>query len=57
MDANEQKVLELTREWEEDFDKYPLPICFDPHEERREMYRRTLVIENDVREFLAKDNT
>jgi hypothetical protein len=39
-------------EWENDFDRYPLPICFDPHEEQRELYRRQKSIEDDVNEIL-----
>lgn len=33
----EQEIFE---ELDMDFENYPLPICFDPMEERRELYRR-----------------
>jgi hypothetical protein len=32
--------IEILEELENDFDTYPLPICFDPMEERREFYHR-----------------
>lgn len=43
----EQQFFE---EMDEDFDNYPLPICFDPHEELKELNRR----ERKLRE-LAKE--
>lgn len=30
-----------------DFERYPLPICFDPQEEQRELYKRSLKIDGD----------
>lgn len=33
---------------ESDFKKYPLPICFESGEERREFYRRSLSIVEDL---------
>lgn len=32
---------------ESDFERYPLPICFDPREEQHELYRRQLMIDGE----------
>lgn len=40
-----ENAYQMARDFEDDFDRWPLPICFDPGEEQRELYRRTLMIE------------
>jgi hypothetical protein len=38
----EYNLSQLTSELENDIERYPLPICFHPEEERHELYRRHL---------------
>lgn len=48
----------LIHEWDQDYDRYPLPFCLDPLTEKLELGRRRQWIEQDVDEFLlTKQNT
>lgn len=44
--------IALIHEWDQDFDRYPLPICFDPREELSAFNRRRMRIERDVDNYL-----
>ncbi len=39
---------------ESDFERYPLPICFDPEEEKRAFWKRQRSIEEEWREWDKK---
>jgi len=39
---------EIKEELDLDFEKYPLPICFDPSEEQRELYRRDQKLDHEA---------
>lgn len=43
---------DLIRELEDNFERFPLPICFYPKEEQRELYGRHLHIQEVVRRYL-----
>ena len=43
---------ELIEQYDNDYEKYPLPICFDHRDEQRELYGRTLKIQRDVKALL-----
>lgn len=44
-----QKYHELVEQLDSDFERFPLPICFDPQEEQRELWRRTQQIEKEAK--------
>jgi hypothetical protein len=44
---------DLIRRWNDDFDLFPLPICFDPREEQKELYGRGQEIERKAKETLS----
>jgi len=48
-----KNLNQLISEWSEDFEKYPLPICFEPQQEQRELFKRSMKIKEDAIEFLA----
>lgn len=49
----EIQLASLIRHLENDFNRFPLPICFDTYSERREMYRRTCRIQEIAERYLS----
>ncbi len=45
--------VELFETFDNDFEMFPLPICFDPDEELKELHRR----ESDIKEFIKRLQT
>ena len=45
---------ELVHECDNDFDRFPLPICFDPHEEQKQLNLRKWRIEQLIDRFLRR---
>lgn len=42
----------LFEEMNNDFDRYPLPVCFDPYEEVKELNRRELKLRAIAERFV-----
>lgn len=48
----QQEARVLHREMSDDIKRYPLPICFDPHEEQRSLYRREMNLREIAERFV-----
>ncbi len=46
--TNGMSKREIVWNLENEFERFPLPLCLDPREEQRELYRRHLKIERIV---------
>lgn len=46
---------QLAYDMDNDLGRYPLPICFDPHEEQREFFRRTMRIKDIAQRWFRID--
>jgi hypothetical protein len=45
-------VRQMAVEMDEDIDRYPIPVCFDPFEEQRELYLRNVKINIIAERFI-----
>lgn len=49
----EQEIRKLTHEMQYDLKRYPLPICFDPDQERTELFHREQKIKRIVKRYFS----
>ena len=53
MEIEQSEINEVVNELIYDFDRYELPLCFDPQEEQKQMNRRYEKIKRIVERFVS----